>query len=377
MEVRRTAPLERPAAGRDSAELIAAAASILRGEASALSSLADALDESFSAAVAAILTCRGQVIVSGMGKAGLVGQKISATLASTGTRSIFLHPAEAVHGDLGRVADNDVLLLLSFSGETEELNRLLPTFRASASQLIALTASAASTLGRAADIVLALGALREVCPLGLAPSTSTTALLALGDALALVVSRERGFTREAFAHNHPAGSLGRKLAPVDHVMRPLAACRIAGVAESLCDVLVRVSRPGRRSGAVMLVNDHQQLVGIFTDSDLARLLEQRRHAALDGPISDVMTTTFRTVVSGTSLDRAVDMLAQFKISELPVIDADGCPVGLLDITDVVGLVVQAEQLQAAALGTADLSRCAEDGRTISIPFPSAQRSENL
>lgn len=383
MEVRKTAPPERSAADGNSAARLASAVSILRGEAAAISSLADSLSESFSTAVTAVLECRGQVVVSGMGKAGLVGQKISATLASTGTRSIFLHPAEAVHGDLGRIAREDVLLLLSFSGETEELNRLLPTLRSSADRLIALTASVASTLGRAADIVLALGALREVCPLGLAPSTSTTAMLALGDALALVVSRERGFTREAFAQNHPAGSLGRRLAPVDHVMRPLSACRIAGITESLCDVLVRVSRPGRRSGAVMLVNDQQQLVGIFTDSDLARLLEQRRHSALDGPISDVMTTNFRTIASGTSLDCAVDMLAQYKISELPVIDSAGCPVGLIDITDVVGLVVQAEQSQASgqlpleSSGADHQLRHAEDGRVISIPFPTAQRSETL
>ncbi|MGN6545201.1 MAG: KpsF/GutQ family sugar-phosphate isomerase [Aureliella sp.] len=358
----------------DAAVRLAAAREILHGEAEAIVRLAEVVDGEFLKAVDAVLGCSGQVVISGMGKAGLIGRKISATLASTGTRSIFLHPAEAVHGDLGRVDSNDILLLLSYSGETDELNRLLPTLRAQASMLIAITSSRTSTLGSAADIVLPLGALREVCPLGLAPSTSTTAMLALGDALALMVSRERGFTREAFARNHPAGSLGRKLAPVDQVMRPLDQCRVAHAQTVVCDVLVSVGRPGRRTGAVMLVDDSKRLVGIFTDSDLARLLEQKRRAQLDGPIADVMTTRFRTIDSGAPLTAAIDLLASLKISELPVVDAEGSPVGMIDITDVVGLVAQAEQLQQSSKPPEECCVTA-DGQLISVPITKARRGE--
>ncbi len=204
-----------------------AARQLMLGEAAAIMEVATAQDEKLLEVIDCLAACSGQVIISGMGKAGLIGQKLSATFASTGTRSIFLHPAEAVHGDLGRVNHDDVLLLLSYSGETEELNRLLPSLRSMAACIVAITGSAQSTLGRAADYVLELGALREVCPLGLAPSTSTTVMLALGDAIALSVSQARGFTHEQFARHHPAGNLGRKLAPVEEVMRPLSACRVA------------------------------------------------------------------------------------------------------------------------------------------------------
>src|SRR5258708_16316201 len=178
---------------------------IIQQEAQALATLARGLGSSFARATAYLHTCRGTVVVTGMGKAGLIGQKISATLASTGTRSIFLHPAEALHGDLGRVGDDDVVLALSQSGETEEVVRLLPALTALRLPMIAITTHAKSTLGRAAHVTLELGALREACPLGLAPSTSTTAMLALGDALALVTSRLLAFGRAGFARVHPAG----------------------------------------------------------------------------------------------------------------------------------------------------------------------------
>lgn len=348
---------------------------IMLGEAAAIVHTAQTLDQNLLTVVDRIAGCAGQVVVSGMGKAGLVGQKLSATFASTGTRSIFLHPSEAVHGDLGRVAPEDILLLLSYSGETEELNRLLPSLKSMADCIVAITSSATSTLGRAADYVLPLGALREVCPLGLAPSTSTTVMLALGDAIALSVSQSRGFTREQFARHHPAGNLGRKLAPVEEVMRPLDACRVADCRSSVCDVLVAVSRPGRRSGAVMLVDDQNELVGIFTDSDLARLLEQRRHAQLDAPIAEVMTTRFRTVTAGSPLLAAIDTLVEYKISELPVIDQQGQPLGLIDITDVVSMVAQAEQLQKSPTAESPSVRTiADDGMLISVPMPTCPPS---
>lgn len=362
---------------------LAAARDILHGEAAAILHIAEGLDEAFLVAVEALRDCEGQIVVSGMGKAGLIGRKLSATFASTGSRSIFLHPAEAVHGDLGRVDRADTLLLLSYSGETEELNRLLPTLKAQARDLIAITSSRRSTLGQAATIVLELGPLQEVCPLGLAPSTSTTAMLALGDALALVVSRERGFTREDFARNHPAGSLGRQLASVDQVMRPLESCRLADARSTLCEVLVNVSRPGRRSGAVMLLDDQRRLVGVFTDSDLARLLEQRRHSQLDRPIGEVMSTRFRTVASGQPLGAAIDLLVRHKISELPVVDQTGAPLGMIDITDVVGLVAEAQARQEREDGNQSAQGDAppgdscrwDDGQLISVPITLGRKGE--
>ena len=316
---------------------------ILLDESAAIRTVADRLDEQFCGAVDLVFHCAGSVIVSGMGKAGLVGQKLMATLASTGTPSHFLHPAEAVHGDLGRVRAEDVVLMLSQSGETEEVVRLLPSLAEMKVALIAVTARADSTLGRAAEAVLELGRLEEAGPLGLAPSSSTTTMLALGDALALVVSRMRHFGREDFARFHPAGSLGRKLSRVDQYLRPLRSCRIADESTTVRDVFVRGCMPGRRTGAIMLVDSRGRLTGLFTDSDLARLFEHRREETLDGPIRSVMTSEPLTVELGQKMADAVALMAERKISELPVVDGAGKPAGLIDVTDVVGLFPQLEE----------------------------------
>ncbi len=313
-------------------------------ESRALAQLADRLDHNFCTAVGYLCDCRGSVIVSGMGKAGLVGRKIMATLASTGTRAHWLHPAEAVHGDLGRVRGDDVVLMLSQSGETEEVVRLLPMLAEAKVPVVAITADSDSTLGRAATVVVALGRLEEAGTLGLVPSTSTTAMLALGDALALVTCQMRGFCREDFARFHPGGSLGQQLSRVDQLMRKLDCCRVAEQRKTVREVLVSVSLPGRRTGAIMLVDSRGELSGIFTDSDLARLFEQRRDPQLDIPISRVMTPGPLSVRLGTLVSEAVDTMARRKISELPVVDAAGRPAGLIDITDVVGLLPKEEQL---------------------------------
>ncbi|MCR4413870.1 MAG: KpsF/GutQ family sugar-phosphate isomerase, partial [Thermoguttaceae bacterium] len=309
-------------------------------EARAVLELAQRLDKAFCLAADLIFHCQGSVIVTGMGKAGLVGQKIVATLASTGTPSHWLHPAEAVHGDLGRIRPCDVVLVLSQSGETEEIVRLLPSLRALGPPIIAVTGGLSSTLARAANVVIDLGSLEEACPLGLAPTTSSTAMLAVGDALALVVSRMRGFHREDFARFHPAGSLGRKLSKVDDHLRPLSQCRVAREDMTVREVFVRLSTPGRRTGAIMLVDPSGRLAGIFTDSDLARLFERRRDRELDGPIREVMTSNPVTIPLGSPMTEAVAILAQRKISELPVVDEEGRPAGLIDVTDVVGLLPQ-------------------------------------
>ena len=310
---------------------------IIHIEREALDNLARRLDTEFCRAVQILYHCAGSVIVTGIGKAGLIGQKIAATLASTGTRSHFLHAGEAVHGDLGRIHRSDVVLVLSQSGETEEIVRLLGPLAAADVPILAITGHRTSSLARAAHVVIDLGPLKEACSLGLAPSTSTTAMLAMGDALALVTSRMRDFGKADFARFHPGGSLGLQLAKVDDYMRHLADCRVASCSDSVRQVFVRQRAPGRRTGAIMVVDPQGILRGIFTDSDLARLFESRRDAALDGSIREVMTKHPASVPGGSMMTDAVEIMAERKISELPVVDGDGRPAGLLDVTDIVAL----------------------------------------
>jgi arabinose-5-phosphate isomerase len=322
----RTAPLEQLRSGRD----------VVRQEGEALLELARRMDAAFCEAVDLVAACAGSVVVSGMGKAGLIGQKVAATLSSTGTRSHFLHPAEAVHGDLGCLHPQDVLLALSNSGETEEICQMLPTVSRLGVPIVGVTSTDRNTLASRADVVLQIGKLREACPWGLAPTTSTTAMLAVGDALALVASTQRGFTPQQFAVFHPAGSLGRRLKTVAELMRPLSSLRVAQAADTVRDVFVRFAHVGRRSGAVLLLDADGSLAGMFTDSDLARLLERRRDDAFDGPIRDVMNRTPLTVRPDATFADVVELLSDRKISELPVVEPAGRPVGLIDITDVIG-----------------------------------------
>ena len=320
------------------ADGIAFAREVLRIEAEALAQVRDRIDEAIARAADQIYRSRGSVIVTGMGKAGIVGQKLAATLASTGTAAFPLHPGEAVHGDLGRIRAGDVVIALSQSGETDEVLRLLPAIHRLGATLIAITGRSTSSLGRAADLCIVLGPIEEACPLGLAPSASTTAMMALGDALALLVSRMRDFRAEDFAMNHPAGTLGRSLNRVEDVMRSGRRFRVARADRSVREVFVGFAGPRRRSGAVLLVDDTERLVGIFTDSDLARLFEQRREAMLDRPIGEVMTADPVQVTVGASVASAIDAMRDRKISELPVVDRGGRPVGVIDLTDLIGLV---------------------------------------
>ena len=336
-EAPRELPSPLDAALPDDGELIDQARGVLRAEAEAILAAATRLDGAFVRAVRLVEGCTGNVVVTGIGKAGLVARKISATLASLGTPSHFLHPSEAMHGDLGALRGDDVLLALSQSGESEEITRLLPHVRARRVAIVALTGRVDSTLGRAADVVVTTGDVREACRLGLAPSTSTAVLLALGDSLALVTSSLRSFTAEDFHARHPGGSLGRQLMLVEDVMRSLPQCRTALAADSVRSVFSR-PLPARRTGAVMILDEGGALAGIFTDSDLARLFERRNDAAIDGPIGSVMTARPTTIRSGTRLRDAVELLESRRLSELPVVDHDGRPVGLLDVVDLVGMV---------------------------------------
>jgi arabinose-5-phosphate isomerase len=320
---------------------LAYARQIVRAEAAALELVAQRLDAAFLQAadlVQQVAEGPGRVAVTGTGKSADVGQKLAGTLNSTGTRAYVLDATRAVHGDLGMVHPDDVVLVLSHSGESEEIVRLLGPLRGLARALIAITGNPESALARRADVALVYGPLEEVCPLGLAPSASTTAMIALGDALAFVLSRERDFSHEDFARFHPAGSLGRKLTKVEAVMRQAGELRLAPASLTVRQVFAGSRLRGRRTGAVMLLDADGRLAGIFTDSDLARLIEARRDAALDRPIAEVMTAHPFTVPVGARVLEAVEILRRHKISELPVVDGDGRPVGLLDITDLIGLV---------------------------------------
>ena len=291
------------------------------------------------AVVAAEMTaaCDGCVVVTGVGKAGLVGQKLVATLASTGSPAHFLHPSEAVHGDLGRVRKSDLVWAISNSGRSEEVVRIAPHLRANSSGLITITADHENPLAVAADCSVAIGKHAEVCPNGLAPTASTAVMMAVGDGIAMLASQLRAFTAQDFARYHPGGALGRKLTEVDHVMRPLSVCRVASSDVSIRSAMVAASQTGRRTGAVMLVDRDGKLAGLFTDSDLARLLEARQENVLDTSIDTRMTLNPATALSGSLLQDAIAMMSHRKISELPVVDAEGSPIGLLDITDLVSL----------------------------------------
>jgi arabinose-5-phosphate isomerase len=342
-----TLQIRNPPAGRPEADRLEYAREVIRAEAAALEQVAQRLDSSFLHAIDLFFRCPGRVAVTGTGKSADVGQKIAGTLNSTGTRAYVLDATRAMHGDLGMVHPNDVALVLSHSGESEEIVRLLGPLRQLALALVALTGNAQGTLARQADVALIYGPLEEVCPLGLAPSASTTAMIAVGDALAFVLSQMRAFTTEDFARFHPAGSLGRKLLKVDAVMRRGTDLRLASCRASVREVFARVHHRGRRTGAVMLTDADGRLCGLFTDSDLARLFEQRRDTALDRPIEEVMTPHPYQVAQGTRIADAVEVLRRCKISELPVVDAAGRPVGLIDITDVLGLL-PAEEAEPAS-----------------------------
>ena len=311
------------------------AAEVIRIEAASIARLEERLDGGFDAAVELILACQGQVVVTGMGKAGLVGCKISATMASTGTPSFFLHPAEALHGDLGRVRRGDVVLALSNSGETVETKQVLPVARRIGASLLAMTGRPDSTLGREADAVLDIGRVEEACPLKLAPTASTSAMLAMGDALSMVVLSERSFQREDFALFHPAGSLGRKLMRVEEVMRKGEQVPLVPSGIPVLEVLLRTRGTPGRPGAALVVGQDDRLLGIFTDGDLRRLLESGRSDGLADPVDLHMAAGPKTLLPDQLVEEAQRLLAEHRIDQAPVLDADGRPVGLVDVQDLL------------------------------------------
>ncbi|HWE93418.1 MAG TPA: KpsF/GutQ family sugar-phosphate isomerase [Tepidisphaeraceae bacterium] len=297
------------------------------------------LDDQFWRAVEVILACRGSVITSGIGKAGHVARKLSASFSSTGTPSHFLNPAEALHGDLGVVRRGDVVVILSHSGESDEIVRMLNVLKKLGAPVIAVTATSHNSLARFSDVVLKLGRIEEACPLGLAPSASTTAMTALGDALFLSVMKRREFTADEFALYHPAGQLGRKLIRVKEAMTFKRGENLPLASETLTvgQVLHEVSRIKRRSGAVVLVDEAGKVSGIFSDGDLRRAITDDDGFALRRPVGEVMTRNPKRIGGEQLASEAMALMRQFRIDELPVVDEQDRPIGIIDIQDLVVL----------------------------------------
>lgn len=304
----------------------------IAAEITALEILKRSLDDSLLAAIDAMLGCRGRVIVSGMGKAGLIGQKIAATLASTGTPAFFMHPAEALHGDLGMITRDDVCLFLSNSGESAEITRLLPFVRRTGCRVVGITGNRRSTMAAHCEIVIHLGDIAEACPLGLAPTATTTAILALGDALAVCLMRRRGFDERDYAKVHPAGALGRRVAPVETVMRIGDAVALARPGNTVQETLFAMTRA--RAGAAAVVGADGRLEGIFCDGDLRRGLE-RDEAFLSRRVGDVMMRNCRRVTVGVRAGEVLELMKENRIGDVPVVDDDGKLVGMADLKGLV------------------------------------------
>ena len=304
---------------------------VLRIEAAAILSLVDRVDDEFERAVQLLFECTGRVAVTGMGKSGIICRKIAATLSSTGTAAFFLHPAEAIHGDLGALRDDDVVLALSYSGETEELIRLLESLRRIGARLIALTGDPGSTLAKAADVALNCGIAEEACPLNLAPTASTTAALAFGDALAMTLCVRKGFREEDFASLHPGGKLGRRLMRVEHAMHAGDSAPIVSATARMPDVFHEMS--SKRLGMTCVVDSEQRLIGVFTDGDLRRLLT-RRSDVLDLTAGEVMTPRPITIGPGLLAVEALKVMETHKITSVVVVDAGGRVGGVVHLHDL-------------------------------------------
>ena len=313
--------------------VIRLAKEVLRIEALAISRLRSRIGKDFETVVQWMADCKGRVILTGMGKPGFIARKIAATMASTGTPAFYLHPAEAVHGDFGMVTSKDLVIAISQSGESEEIVRLLPLMKKKGVKLVALTSVPGSSLGKNADRVLDLGVRREACPLNLAPSASTTASLAMGDALALSLLKKKGFRSEDFAELHPAGSLGRRLLKVREIMRTGKANPLVGVKTTVRQALLKIT--ASRAGSCTIVNAHGKLVGVFTDGDLRRHLKSQGEKILSRPVVQWATLKPRYIQKERLAEEAFHIMESLRIDELPVVDKARRVVGLLDVQDLM------------------------------------------
>ena len=310
----------------------AAAERVLRIEAEAIQGLIERLNGNFERAVEILLACTGRVVVTGLGKSGLIGRKISATLASTGTPSVFLHAAEALHGDLGMVVREDVVVAVTASGETEELLELLEPIKRLGIKLVTLTGNSHSTLSAASDVVLDVSVKEEACSLNLAPTASTTAALAMGDALAIALLERRGFREEDFAALHPAGRLGTKLRRVESLMHTGGALPSVGPSASIPDVIYEISR--KKLGLAVVVDGQNRLLGIVTDGDLRRLMEKRRKEALDLTSADCMTKNPVTLGRNELAATALRLMEERKITSVIVVDSTRKVEGVVHLHDL-------------------------------------------
>jgi arabinose-5-phosphate isomerase len=313
---------------------------VIRGEAAAVESVIPVVDASFEKAAEMIYNCAGSVIVTGIGKAGIIGHKISATLASTGTPSHFLHPAEAVHGDLGRLRADDIVLVLSYGGETDEIIRLISLVKLQKIRMIAITGKDDSTLSKYSNVVICMGSLTEACPLGVAPSASTTCMLAIGDALAFVVMKARNFGVEDYARYHPAGSLGRQLMTVKQSMmfQPGEKLPLVRVGQTVKEMLAE-TKDVKRHGATMVVDGDGRLAGIITDGDMRRLMADHGTRAFDMKAQQVMKTQCKFINQDALAAEAMAIFSKYRIDDLPVVDSENRPVGLIDVQDVVAIKI--------------------------------------
>jgi arabinose-5-phosphate isomerase len=306
---------------------------VLNIEADAIRALTQRIDDNFLQALNLILECKGRVIVSGMGKSGHIARKIASTMSSTGTPSYFVHPGEAGHGDLGMVTAQDVFIALSYSGESEELLTIVPVLKRQGAHLISLTGNPQSSLALAADVHLDGSVAQEACPMGLAPTASTTAALALGDALAVALLDAKGFGEADFARSHPGGSLGRRLLThVSDVMHTDASIPAVREDATLADAVLEISRKGL--GMTAIVDDNKHLLGIYTDGDLRRTLEKKLDFSTT-PVSTVMSRTPRSIGPEALAVDAVQLMEQYNISQLPVVDANKKLVGALNMHDLL------------------------------------------
>ncbi len=306
-------------------------------EAKVIHSLVERLDANFTQAVEKITACRGRVVLSGVGKAGTIARKIASTFSSLGTASFFMHPAEASHGDLGMVRRDDIVLFLSNSGESSEVNALIPSIKALGAFLIAITGQKESTLGREADLTLDIGMNPEACSLGLAPTSSTTAMLVMGDALAVTVMEQKpDFDEKHYAFFHPGGALGKKLLRVHEVMRKGEEVVILPETATVRDCLFAITKAASRAGAAVLVDGNGKLAGIFTDGDLRRGLEKDPDALVK-PVKAVMTRSPRSTTENAFAMEALKILRDLKIGELPVLNDAGKPVGVLSVKDLISI----------------------------------------
>ena len=312
------------------------ARNVLKMEADAILELVPRINGQFTAAVEMILACPGRTVITGMGKSGIIGRKMAATLASTGTPSFYLHPAEGIHGDLGMVTADDVVIALSNSGETGEILHILPSLRRIGAKIIAMVGNPNSSLGKNADVVLDVGVSKEACPLGLAPTSSTTAALAFGDALAVALLSKRKFTADQFAVFHPGGSLGRKLLmTVADVMHAGDENPLVKGDMKVQDALFIITDKGL--GAVSVVDDENKMIGVLTDGDIRRGLSQG-FSFLTRPVTELMTKAPKTITQDKLAAEALHLMESNKprpITVLPVIDADKHVIGLLHMTDLV------------------------------------------